>query len=354
MAPPMCVAQNHTSCSTFCMSSHSCWQARARRDAMMISVGVQCVLAACLMALAVAFSVDRFQDFSFALDGLLQSVGPIVASLIAAASSIGLSISSIQQWLRTPVSDSARIVEEVASGAIRQKLGFMHLIKLELDRIGAMLKNPKTSIPSFLDYLLPISLLHGRLHKALAWLCGVSQPDLQPCRMVIIVDDLDRCPADKLMEVLQSLVLLTEGTPFVIFLAIDQRVVVAAIETSGEGLYSGAGINGSEYLDKIVQIPFVIPQLADTEKADLCRGYLRPALARKASRGASNLTELNITGRDEGVNSRSDTNGVNSDGSTAPSSGHGPDISQNQWVGINRHENRGRRAAGLPLLPTSL
>ena len=277
MAPPMCVAQNHTSCSTFRMSSHPCWQARARRDAMMISVGVQCVLAACLMALAVAFSVDRFQDFSFALDGLLQSVGPIVASLIAAASSIGLSISSIQQWLRTPVSDSARIVEEVASGAIRQKLGFMHLIKLELDRIGAMLKNPKTSIPSFLDYLLPISLLHGRLHKALAWLCGVSQPDLQPCRMVIIVDDLDRCPADKLMEVLQSLVLLTEGTPFVIFLAIDQRVVVAAIETSGEGLYSGAGINGSEYLDKIVQIPFVIPQLADNEKANLCQGYLRPA-----------------------------------------------------------------------------
>ena len=231
------------------------------------------------MAVAVAISVERFKDFSFALDGLLQSVGPIVASLIAAASSIGLSISSMQQWLRTPVSDSAKIVHEVASGAIRQKLGFMHLIKLELDKIGAMLEDPKTTIPSFLDYLLPASLVHGRLHKALAWLCGVSQPNLQPCRMVIIVDDLDRCPADKLMEVLQSLVLLTEGTPFVIFLAIDQRVVVTAIETSGKGLYSGAGINGSEYLDKIVQIPFVIPQLADDEKANLCQGYLRPAPA---------------------------------------------------------------------------
>ena len=306
------------------------------------------------MALAVAFSVDRFQDFSFALDGLLQSVGPIVASLIAAASSVGLSISSIKQWLRTPVSDSARIVEEVASGAIRQKLGFMHLIKKELQKIGAMLQDPKSTIPSFLDYLLPASLLHGHLHAALARLCGVSQSSMQPCRMVIIVDDLDRCPGSKVMEVLQSLVLLTEGTPFVVFLAIDQRVVVAAIENSGGGIYSDAGINGNEYLDKIVQIPFVIPQLADTEKADLCRGYLRPALARKARRGASNLTELNITGRDEGVNSRSDTNGVNSDGSTAPSSEHGPDINNSQWVEINRLENRGRREAGLPLLPTSV
>ena len=95
------------------------WQARARRDAMMISVGFQCILAACLMALAVAFSVERLQDFSFAADGLVQSVGPIFASLVAAASSIGLSVSSIKQWLRTPVSNSARMVDEVASGAIR-------------------------------------------------------------------------------------------------------------------------------------------------------------------------------------------------------------------------------------------
>ena len=79
------------------------------------------------------------------------------------------------------------------------------------------------------------------------------------------------------MEVLQSLVLLTEGTPFIIFLAIDQRVVVTAIENSGEGLYNDAGVNGHENLDKIVQIPFVIPQLADDEKAKLCKGYLKPA-----------------------------------------------------------------------------
>ena len=37
---------------------------------------------------------------------------------------------------------------------------------------------------------------------------------------------------------------------------------------------SSAGVNGHEYLDKIVQIPFVIPQLADDEKAKLCKGYL--------------------------------------------------------------------------------
>ena len=254
------------------------WQARARRDAMMISVGVQVLLAAVLMAVAITFSVESFQeDFSLAVDGITQPLTRSFAVLLTAASSIGLSISSIRQWLRTPVSESAKIVDDAASGAIRQRLGFMHIIKKELDRLGKVLQG-EHPVPNFLDYLLPTALLNGNTHSLLLWLFGLSQhgQDFQPCRMVIYVDDLDRCPTAKVMEVLQSLVLLTEGTPFIILLAIDQRIVVTAIENSGEGLYTDAGVNGHEYLDKIVQIPFVIPQLADDEKAKLCKGYLTP------------------------------------------------------------------------------
>lgn len=70
-------------------------------------------------------------------------------------------------------------------------------------------------------------------------------------------------------------------TPFIIFLAIDPRIVVAAIETSSNGFFGQAGVNGHEYLDKIVQIPFVIPQLAENEKMQLCRGYLSGTNATK-------------------------------------------------------------------------
>ena len=52
----------------------------------------------------------------------------------------------------------------------------------------------------------------------------------QPTRLFIFVDDLDRCPKDKAVEVLQSLVLLTEGTPFIVILAIDPRIIVSALE----------------------------------------------------------------------------------------------------------------------------
>ncbi len=50
-----------------------------------------------------------------------------------------------------------------------------------------------------------------------------------------------------------------DGSPFVIFLGIDARVIVRAVEEHYGDVLVKAGINGYEYLDKIVQMPFVIP-----------------------------------------------------------------------------------------------
>ena len=96
----------------------------------------------------------------------------------------------------------------------------------------------------------------------------------RPCRIVIFVDDLDRCEAHKAVEVLRSLVLLAEGTPFVVFLSVDPRSIVTAIEGINDLQFSNVGSSGFEFLDKIVQIPFAIPPLRSDEKAALCSGLL--------------------------------------------------------------------------------
>jgi uncharacterized protein YraI len=83
-----------------------------------------------------------------------------------------------------------------------------------------------------------------------------------PTRFVLFIDDLDRCEHHKAIEVLQAIMLLLadeDGAPFVIFLGLDARVLVKAIEATYEEVLVKAGINGYEYLDKIVQVPFVIP-----------------------------------------------------------------------------------------------
>lgn len=52
--------------------------------------------------------------------------------------------------------------------------------------------------------------------------------------LAVVIDDLDRCPTDKIMLVLQAMHLLLEqpGAPMAVFLAVDPRIVVSAIEKS--------------------------------------------------------------------------------------------------------------------------
>jgi len=88
-------------------------------------------------------------------------------------------------------------------------------------------------------------------------------------RLVLFIDDLDRCDHKKAVEVLQAIMLLLankNGLPFIIFLGIDARTIVRAIEESYGDVLVGAGITGYEFLDKIIQLPFVIPP---TDPADM-------------------------------------------------------------------------------------
>ena len=81
--------------------------------------------------------------------------------------------------------------------------------------------------------------------------------------IVPIIDDLDRCITDgrnvKVLEAMQ-LLLSVPGAPIISFLAVDSRIVVASIEEHYEKVFAKTNISGFEYLDKIVQIPFALPE----------------------------------------------------------------------------------------------
>jgi hypothetical protein len=80
-------------------------------------------------------------------------------------------------------------------------------------------------------------------------------------RILIMIDDLDRCDSEKAVEVLEAIKLLLtfENAPFFIFIGIDERIVAAAVERHYHDVLSIAGVSGNDYLDKIIQIPFKIP-----------------------------------------------------------------------------------------------
>ena len=86
-------------------------------------------------------------------------------------------------------------------------------------------------------------------------------------RVVVFIDDLDRCPPDKMTEVLEALKLFATTQGCVYVLGADQEVVAQSIRAK----YKDLPIDGVRYLEKVVQLPFLLPSI---EVSDI-EGYVK-------------------------------------------------------------------------------
>lgn len=97
----------------------------------------------------------------------------------------------------------------------------------------------------------------GRIRQDLE---GFAESLPDGVKVVIFIDDLDRCDPRKAVEVLEAVKLLLEFERFIVFIALDARIITQAVEEHYGQVLAEAEITGYEYLDKIVQIPFSIPE----------------------------------------------------------------------------------------------
>ncbi len=94
-------------------------------------------------------------------------------------------------------------------------------------------------------------------------------------RLIVFVDDLDRCLPEKAIEILEAIKLFLEVPGVVFVLGMDQAVVRQGIEARYGSYFqqqpderAELPIRGDVYLQKIVQIPFHLPALAVDDVAD--------------------------------------------------------------------------------------
>ncbi len=83
-------------------------------------------------------------------------------------------------------------------------------------------------------------------------------------RLVIFVDDLDRCLPENVIAILEVIKLYLDVPRCIFVLGVDQDVVEQAIETRykpDEKYDKKALICGKDYVNKIIQIPFVLPPI---------------------------------------------------------------------------------------------
>ena len=128
------------------------------------------------------------------------------------------------------------------------------------------------------------------------WLVSetTTPPPLE--RIVLYIDDLDRCPPRRVVEVLEAVHLMLALELFVVVVAVDARWLIQSLEYHYQELFStgdrptpASSANSPEptadngpgspvdYLDKIFQIPYVLAPPPPAAMASYLRSLLPPA-----------------------------------------------------------------------------
>lgn len=82
-------------------------------------------------------------------------------------------------------------------------------------------------------------------------------------RIIIFIDDLDRCFPDKALLLLESIKLVLSQPGFIFIMGVSRNIIESYIKYIYEKEYGIGDFPGYKYLDKIIQLPFYIPPHAE-------------------------------------------------------------------------------------------
>jgi predicted KAP-like P-loop ATPase len=157
-------------------------------------------------------------------------------------------------------------------------LGIMHQVRQDLIKLSQALLAPSASST---EYKIKLEKLKKFFPRG-------------PARIVVYIDDLDRCPPDRVVEVLEAIQLLVKTPLFIAVLAIDERYIIRALEKHYAGVLSRRGRpSGEDYLEKIIQIPYRVRPIS----ASALENYLRSQVVIQDT--ATGGTKFSEVSRDE-------------------------------------------------------
>jgi hypothetical protein len=145
------------------------------------------------------------------------------------------------------------IAERAESGDYRRLLGLTAIIRRDFEQLSQLIEDYNNT------------LLNDESHEG-----NDGGADFN--RIILYIDDLDRCPPERVVEVLQAIHLLLAFPLFVVVVAVDARWLAQSLSREYRGLLAGPAVRGSlrgytpgataqDYLEKIFQIPFWVRPL---------------------------------------------------------------------------------------------
>lgn len=117
-------------------------------------------------------------------------------------------------------------------------------------------------------------------------------------RIMLLIDDLDRCPPPKVVEVLEAAQLLVKTSLFIVVIAMDVRYVTRALEHEYAGVLSPYGEpSGLDYIEKIIQIPYRVRPASESAVESFLWGQMSP----KVDKANGQSDTINVQS-DSGIN----------------------------------------------------
>ncbi len=116
--------------------------------------------------------------------------------------------------------------------------------------------DPKAMLDKFnassLDPLLAKSLYFGAFEQ-------LSSAVPENSRIVVLIDDLDRCLPDSAIKLLESLKLVFAQKGFIFIIGVARKIIEGYLTHRYQEKYGIKGFKGHLYLDKLVQLPVYLP-----------------------------------------------------------------------------------------------
>ncbi|WP_112237104.1 P-loop NTPase fold protein [Kribbella monticola] len=149
----------------------------------------------------------------------------------------------------TSAGQLAGVVQERAGAAsYRERLGLMTQIRQDFERMAELLRPDEAASND-----VPV-----------VDAAGDELPAID--RIVIYIDDLDRCPPDRVIDVLEAVHLLLAVRLFVIVVAVDPRWLLRSLASHYREIFEEAddelrATTPAQYLEKIFQIVLTLPPM---------------------------------------------------------------------------------------------
>jgi hypothetical protein len=169
-----------------------------------------------------------------------------------------------------------------------------------------------------LSQRVPRSFYHASfaaLRDAFAEFAATDQTGRASRRIVVFVDDLDRCLPESALQVLESMKLFFDLPGFIFVVGLDKQIIELAVETKypatrGEATPDGQNVHvrvtGTDYVKKIFQLPYRLQPVGVNDLDDFLKATYDEANlpADQREELKSLRTHLDYIVRDGAVNPR--------------------------------------------------